>query len=91
MFRSDENSKRKFEEQDVYVPWNLQSKFKQGGIEDASHSVVDEKKGVIVYQRYCHMYQQGELEGLVAQLPHAELLRGFYDNSNWFVWFKKTC
>jgi alkylated DNA repair protein alkB family protein 8 len=90
---TDELSKRKFgEEQDVYVPWNLQQKFvsQSPDLPSVSHSVVDEGKGVIVYQRYCHLYQEGELEKLAGLLKGVELVRVFYDNSNWFVWLRKT-
>jgi len=90
---TDELSKRKFgEDQDVYVPWNLQQKFvsQSPDLPSVPHSEVDEGKGVIVYQRYCHLYQEGELEKLAGLLKGVELVRAFYDNSNWFVWLRKS-
>jgi len=42
-------------------------------------------RGSIVYQRYCHVYQEGELEVLVASLPWCELVGSYYDCGNWAV------
>ena len=43
-----------------------------------------------VYQRYCHVYKEGELESLCNQLPNVQIIKSFYDNSNWCVRIKKT-
>jgi hypothetical protein len=46
---------------------------------------------VQVYQRYCHMYQQGELEGLCALIQGAEILheQSGKQRSNWQVVLRK--
>eukprot|EP01130_Rhizamoeba_saxonica_P012187 TRINITY_DN511_c0_g2_i1.p1 TRINITY_DN511_c0_g2~~TRINITY_DN511_c0_g2_i1.p1 ORF type:complete len:330 (-),score=66.62 TRINITY_DN511_c0_g2_i1:143-1132(-) len=69
------HSKRRFEEQDVIVPWNFNSKFGDGKKE--------------VYHRYCHVYREGELESLWEQIPGADIVNQFYDCSNWCVHVRK--
>jgi hypothetical protein len=50
---------------------------------------VDESKGAVVLQRFYHLFEEGELEGLVAQVPGLEVSQVFYDRSNWCVEFAK--
>ena len=68
-------SKRKFEDRDVLVPWKLQSRFvggktdKTGSGSSAGGAVSDadttpSTPEALVFQRFCHVYEEGELEGL---------------------------
>ncbi|CAM9345993.1 unnamed protein product, partial [Hapterophycus canaliculatus] len=41
--------------------------------------------GSVVYQRYCHVYAEGELEGLVERVDGLRLIESYYDRSNWCV------
>ncbi|CAM9105094.1 unnamed protein product [Scytosiphon promiscuus] len=41
--------------------------------------------GSVVYQRYCHVYAEGELEGLVERVDGLRLVESYYDRSNWCV------
>lgn len=41
--------------------------------------------GSVVYQRYCHVYVEGELEGLVERVRGLRLVESYYDRSNWCV------
>jgi alkylated DNA repair protein alkB family protein 8 len=50
---------------------------------------VDESKGAVVLQRYYHLFEQGELESLVAHVPGLKVSQVFYDRSNWCVEFVK--
>ena len=45
----------------------------------------DERKGLVVFQRYCHMYREGELDDLVRQVPSVRLLESGYESGNHFV------
>jgi hypothetical protein len=36
-------------------------------------------------QRYYHLYQQGELEGLIEQASGLRIVESGYDCDNWFV------
>ena len=48
-----------------------------------SHMV--EERGLLTYQRYCHVYKKGELEDICRSIPGCRLVETGYDRSNWFV------
>ena len=50
---------------------------------------VDPSKGAVVYQRYYHLFEQGELDALIGQLPGAALVDSFYDKDNWCAIFER--
>lgn len=41
--------------------------------------------GSVVYQRYCHVYVEGELDALVEKVEGLMLIESYYDRSNWCV------
>jgi SAM-dependent methyltransferase len=45
----------------------------------------DERKGLVIFQRYCHLYRQGELETLAAQITGAQLVECGYETGNHFM------
>ncbi len=45
----------------------------------------DERKGLVVFQRYCHMYREGELDNLVRQIPSLRLVESGYESGNHYV------
>jgi alkylated DNA repair dioxygenase AlkB/SAM-dependent methyltransferase len=49
------------------------------------NSDYDEKKGLVVFQRYCHLYLAGELEEIVAQVKGVRLVESGYESGNHFV------
>ena len=60
------DSKRKFEDQNVLVPWKLQSKFSAGGDDKNEEGGNRGNTGSpMVFQRFCHVYTEGELENLM--------------------------
>ena len=62
---------------------SLQVSGAKGGV------AVDASKGAVVLQRYYHLFEEGELEGLVEQVPGLSVVQVFYDRSNWCVEFRK--
>ncbi|OQS06738.1 hypothetical protein THRCLA_01232 [Thraustotheca clavata] len=68
-FEQDERSKRKFETQDVMVEWKLQQKYIDTREPLPNHVQLDKEKKWAIYQRYCHVYRDLELEMLVRQIP----------------------
>ena len=120
-----EESRRRFESQDVLVPWHLKEKKmpavvdeqkmkkmktddtddcgsvgkqrgnKRAKIEDsAKHTTTGSYKGGKtdtsnvkhkVFQRYCHVYRKGDLEGLVGLVANLKVLRSYFDCSNWAI------
>lgn len=92
----DERSKRVFKEQDVLVDWKLQHKYAKGIAESEKNAEVNEPqvsteddKKWIVYQRYCHVYREGEIESLIAQVPGLKVEKTCYSRSNWCVFLRK--
>lgn len=49
-----------------------------------------DEDGNMVFQRYCHVYQQGELEAMAALLPNVEVVKVYYDTGNWAMIMRKT-
>ena len=45
----------------------------------------NERKGLVVFQRYCHMYRHGELENLVSRVESLEIIDGGFETGNHFV------
>lgn len=72
-----EQTERTFEAQDVLVPWHFQPE----GEKAAPHAEV--------FQRFYHVFVQGELEQLV-QAAGLQVHRSYYDHSNWCVVCRKT-
>lgn len=84
-FEQRKESKRQFNEQDVMVPWKLKGNKKE----------TSDKKNDFegVYQRYYHLFKDGELDLLVEKACsrlnlQAEIVRSGYDRDNWYCQFK---
>ena len=50
----------------------------------------DERKGLVVFQRYCHLYREGELEELAAAVDNIELVTSGFESGNFFIIVKAT-
>ena len=48
----------------------------------------DEKKGLVVFKRYCHLYRNGELEDIVSQIDSVSLHESGYETGNHFIILK---
>ena len=87
-------SGHEFPSQDVFVPFHQRvhlpgfvQAFKphpDDVSKDLMHGVFVEEKRSIVYQRYCHVFAQGEIESLVHDCG-LRVLRSFEDTGNWAV------
>ena len=92
---------RAFPSQDVFVPFHLRCKGSEakevaGSLETARPGAprVDQDKRSLVYQRYCHLYKDGELEKLLLEAARTaenasrvRIVKSYYDMSNWCVRF----
>uniref|UniRef100_A0ACD5YYY2 Uncharacterized protein n=1 Tax=Avena sativa TaxID=4498 RepID=A0ACD5YYY2_AVESA len=81
-------------QQEYFVPWHLP--FHRAEISGASAAALqnglakkDDKKGTVVYNRYYHVFVEGELQRLVAGMKNATIVDQFYDKSNWCIVLKK--
>lgn len=45
----------------------------------------DERKGLVVFRRYCHLYRQGDMEDLASQVPNLRLVESGYESGNHFL------
>ena len=96
----DAGSKRQFKKQDVLVPWKLQQKFVRESwkTREESESAAQsqgpmkprEYEETLVFQRFCHVYKEGELEMLIESVENCQVIESGYDKSNWFVIIQKT-
>jgi tRNA (uracil-5-)-methyltransferase TRM9 len=76
--------KRAYVEQDVFVPWKLAKSLK---VQDSTpDTLLNPKKEEIVYQRYYHMFKQGELEDLILRAG-GKVRQSGYDRDNWYCIF----
>ena len=70
-----------FASQDVLVPWHVRVGRKDQSAQErldeagavvrsgiAEHGEVDEEKQAAVFQRYCHVYKEGELRSLFEEV-----------------------
>lgn len=81
-------------QQEYFVPWHLP--FHRAEISGASAAALengfakkDDKKGAVVYNRYYHVFVEGELQRLVAGMSNATIVDQFYDKSNWCIVLEK--
>jgi len=92
------DSKRAFASQDVLVPWCLSTKYtgtagEEAEVVDNSKAISDAQiaeaggisdpaRNVVVFQRYCHVYIAGELQGLTKEACEAEGLSFYGEKSS---------
>ena len=50
---------------------------------EAMGGIFDESKRAVVFQRYCHVYREGELRALILEAGGATILDEYYDTGNW--------
>ena len=55
---------------------------------EALNAEYDEGKGLVVFQRYCHLYRLGELEEIVAEVAGAVLVDSGFESGNYFIIFQ---
>ncbi|KAG9451629.1 hypothetical protein H6P81_011594 [Aristolochia fimbriata] len=81
--------------QEYFIPWHLP--YHRAEVSGASATALasglakkDDKKGAVVYNRYYHVFAEGELERLATGIDHAVIRDQFYDKSNWCIILEKT-
>jgi hypothetical protein len=48
----------------------------------------DDRKGLAVFQRYCHMYREGEFDSHVSEIDSLEILETGFETGNHFMILK---
>lgn len=51
----------------------------------ALNAEYDEKKGLVVFKRYCHLYRKGELDEIAAAIPNVKLVESGFESGNYFI------
>lgn len=75
---------RRFDSQDVMVPWCLRKK-KEGATDER---ILGETSKVL--QRYYHVYREGELEDELKAVHGIKLVESYYDHQNWCAIIERT-
>lgn len=70
---------------DYFVPWNIPL-YRAEAAAVAAAGTLDRQKNTVVFQRYYHLFNEGELEDLVENhVEGVELKSSVYDADNWVV------
>lgn len=78
----------KGDDQDVMVPWVKKSSQSQKKIQQTSHKETDSPLPEIIFQRYYHLYREGELEQEVKSAGGIVINMG-YEKDNWWAIISK--
>lgn len=57
--------------------------------DESSATVRGVEDEVVVYERYCHVYKEGELEDLCSQIAGCRVVETSWDHGNWCVLLQK--
>ena len=75
------------------VPWCLQRRHIEADSDAviAAHGIIDDTRGVVVFNRFCHVYVDGELEALftAAGGDSITIVDHYFDKSNWCLRLRK--
>ena len=94
-------NKPQFHSQDLHVPFKAQPRYLDrlggeggGGKEDAGEvyegAEYDAKNGLVNFDRYCHVYKEGELAELATQVEGLEVLESGWDSGNHYVRLRRV-
>lgn len=75
-------NRTQFAAQDMLVPWKLRA--------DTANGPTTAKTQQQQFLRYYHVFEEGELEALVARVDGVQVVRSYYDQGNWCVVFERT-
>lgn len=84
---------------DTFVPFNAQPRYLDRVKTNAEEvkdpatiyaeayegAQLNDQNGLIVFQRYCHMYVKGELDALISEVEGLKILESGYESGNYYV------
>ena len=70
---------------DFYVPWHLPIHRAEREAVDVSVGDINESKGTVMFKRYVHLYEGGEIERLVGRARGVAVVGSGFDKDNWCV------
>lgn len=71
-----ENSRRKFEKQDILVPYKI-------------NWIPKNKKQKMDFKRYYHVFVQNELKDMIKKFKNIKIIKSYYEVGNWCMVFEK--
>jgi len=86
-------SRRKFDKHDLLIGWQMPKKFAQSN-DNCDYGVEESKDGKLVFQRYCHVFEEGEIVQLLKSAAKTLnsticIIREYLNAGNWCVEFLK--
>lgn len=81
-------SKRHFTEQDNFVSWKVPPSLAEKESVIQTAAAVRDEQGDLVYQRFYHVFKEGELNSLILEAG-GELVESGYDRDNWWAVCKR--
>ena len=75
---------------DYLVPWHLPLHRAEASSVLQEAGEIDNQKNTIVFNRYYHLFEPGEMEGLVTLCHSVHLVDSFYDRDNWCIIVERT-
>ena len=82
-------SKRQFKSQDLHVPFKAQPRYLSSESSERAGGVADDKNGLVTFDRYCHVYREGELVELAREVEGLEVVECGWDSGNHYVRLKR--
>lgn len=55
---------------------------------EALNAEYDDRKGLVVFKRYCHMFRLGELDEIALSVPGVVVVASGFENGNYFIIFE---
>ena len=86
----DPKSKRQFKNQDLHVPFKAQPRHLAKDAESTGGGVRDETSGLITFERFCHVYREGELGELAGEIEGLQILEQGWDSGNHYIRLLRT-
>ncbi|KAF4681051.1 Alkylated DNA repair protein alkB 8, variant 4 [Perkinsus olseni] len=83
---------RKFQSQDVLVPWHLQKRYETSKNAEQYASTVGATSNpeLITYHRYYHVFTADEFRTLFSKVPGIRVDEIYFDSNNWAARFTKV-
>ena len=79
-----------FQQQDLLVPWHFRGKQEKRNKQCCDNvNGVNSSRGEQVYHRFYHVFVEGELEELCANIGGTTVVKSYHDKGNWCIILRK--